>query len=155
MESIRDQVISDWKASEKDRIARDRATALADLVRRGESLSALATKERLDVRATKALSRYDSRANIDISGELLAKIFSLGNIGEVASGPTAQGTGHTIAILRRIDRVTDASDDQPDRREMHSNLKDAIANDILAQYRVALGQEYDVEVNQRAIDSLF
>ena len=155
MESIRDQVVSDWKSSEKDQIARERATALADLVRQGKSLPELATQEGLDMRTTGALSRYDSRANIDISGELLAKIFSLGNVGEVASGPTAQGTGHTIAVLRRIDRVTDASDDQPDRREMHSNLKDAIANDILAQYRVALGQEYDVEVNQRAIDSLF
>ena len=155
LESIRDQVVADWKTAEKDRTARERATALADLVRQGETLSALAAKESLDIITTKALSRYDSRANIDISGELLAKIFALGNVGEVASGPTAQGTGHTIAVLSRIDRVTDESDDLPDRREMRSNLKDAIANDILAQYRVALGKEYDVEVNQRAIDSLF
>ena len=155
LESIRDQVIADWKASERDRTARERATALADRLRQGQSLSALAAEASLDTRSTQALSRYDSRTNIDVSGELLAKIFTLGNVGEVASGPTAQGTGHTIAVLRRIDRVTDESEDQPDRREMRNNLKDAIAEDILAQYRIALGKEYDVEVNQRAIDSLF
>ena len=155
LESIRDQVTADWKASEKDRIAGERATALADRLRQGQSLPTLAAGEGLDTRSTQALSRYDSRTNIDISGELLAKIFALGDIGDVASGPTAQGTGYTIAVLRRIDRVTDESDDQPDRREIRGNLKDAIANDILAQYRVALGKEYAVEVNQRAIDSLF
>ena len=155
LDSIRDQVIADWKASQQDRIARERATAFADRVRQGQSLPTLAAKESLDIRSTQALSRYDSRKNIDVSGELLAKIFTLGSVGEVATGPTAQGTGYTIAILRRIDRVTDDSNDQPDRREMHSNLKEAMANDILAQYRVALGKEYDVEVNQRAIDSLF
>ena len=155
LDSIREQVITDWNESERVRLTRERATAIADRIRQGESLESLAAAEGLDVRSTQALTRYDAGVNRDVSGELLSRLFALTHAGDVAEGSTPQGTGHMIAVLRRIDRAGSEADEQPEHRELWRNLDEALADDILAQYRVALNREYDIEVNQRAIDSLF
>ncbi len=155
LSSIRDEVIADWKRSEQNRLSRERAAALAERLRQGEDFNALAAKEGLAIRSTPALNRYDARTSPDVSGELLAKIFVSKNVGDVAEGPTAQGNGHTIAVLRRIDKIAGDAGNPTERQELRDNLNQALTDDIMAQYRVALSNEYDVEVNQNAIDSLF
>lgn len=154
LESIREQVVTDWKNSERGRLASGRAAVLADRLRQGEDFPALATAEGLEIRSTQPLSRYDTRANSDVSGELLAKLFALGNVGGVTRGQTTQRTGHTIAVLRRIDPASNDLE-QSERRTLQDNMKDALADDILAQYRSALSAEYSIEVNQRVLDGLF
>lgn len=153
--SIRDQVIADWKQSEQNRLAKERAATFSKRLRQGEDFKNLATNESLEIRTTPALNRYEARRNPYVSGELLAKIFDSKNVGDVAEGPTSQGNGHAIAVLRSIVKITADSTNAAERRELHNNLKEALANDIMAQYRVALGREFEVEVYEDAIDSLF
>lgn len=153
--SIRDRVAADWKEAERARLARERAGGIAGRIRQGESLESLAAAEGLEVRPTEALTRHGAGPGSGVSGELLAKLFALPDVGGVAEGPAAEGSGHAVAVLRRIDRTGGDTDDQSERDELRRALDEALADDVLAQYRVALNREYDVEVNQRAIDSLF
>ena len=155
-DSIRDRVAADWKEAERARLARERAGGIAERIRQGESLKPLAAAEGLEVRPTEALTRHGAEPDSGVSGELLAKLFALTDVGGVAEGPAAEGSGHAVAVLRRIDRASGSdTDDRSERDDLQRALDEALADDILAQYRVALNREYDVEVNQRAIDSLF
>lgn len=155
-DSVRDRVTADWKETERARLARERAGGIAERIRQGESLKPLAAAEGLEVRPTEALTRYGAGPDSGVSGELLAKLFALTDVGGVAEGPAAEGSGHAVAVLRRIDRAGGGdTDDRSERDDLRRALDEALADDILAQYRVALNREYDVEVNQRAIDSLF
>ena len=155
-DSIRDRVAADWKEAERARLARERAGGIAERIRQGESLKPLAAAEGLEIRPTEALTRHGAGPDSGVSGELLAKLFALTDVGGVAEGPAAEGSGHAVAVLRRIDRAGGGdTDDRSERDDLRRALDEALADDILAQYRVALNREYDVEVNQRAIDSLF
>ena len=156
LDSVRDRVAADWKGSERARLARERAAGVAERARQGESLEALAAAEGLEVRSTEALTRHDAGPDSGVSGELLANLFALADVGGVAEGPAADVAGHAVAVLRRIDRDGGGADDRAERRdELRRALDEALADDVLAQYRVALNRRYDVEINQQAIDSLF
>ena len=153
--SIRDQIIADWKRHEQDRLAEERASSIVERIRQGEDFNTLTADESLETRKTPPLNRYDARTSPEISGELLAKIFESQNVGDVAKGRTSQGDGYAIAILRQIEKVTPNSANAAELRKLHVSLKQAFGDDIMAQYRVALSNEYEVEVNEGAIDSLF
>ncbi len=153
--SIRDRVAADWKGSERARLARERAEGIADSIRQGESLESVAADEGLDVRSIPASTRYDAGTDGAVSGELLAKLFALTRVGNVATGPAARDAGHAVAVLRRVDRNGGEAADGSERGELRRALDEALAGDILAQYRTALDREYGVEVNPQAIESLF
>lgn len=155
LDSVRDQVIADWKSFERNRLAGERAKAIADRLRQGEDFQAVASAEGLTTKTTQPLSRFDARADTDVSGELLTKVFALKNTGDVTDAPTPQRNGHAIAVLRRIDTPDAGGTTQSDKDELRNSLRNALAEDFLAQYRIALGSNYDVEVNQSAVDSLF
>ena len=154
LDTIRDKVTADWKSSERTRLAAEKAAAMAERIRQGEDLASVAAAEGLRIHTTKPLTRFETRADTNVSGVLLAKVFTLKGNGDVALGDTAQGTGHAVAVLRRIDPA--ASDpSQPERQKLRESLKVSLSNDILAQYRTALTKDLGIEVNQRVLDSLF
>ncbi|MBT5193341.1 MAG: peptidyl-prolyl cis-trans isomerase, partial [Rhodospirillaceae bacterium] len=89
----------------------------------------------------------------NLGGELATKLFGLGK-GGVVEGPALNGNGHSVVRLVSITRADPKSDEKTLKR-LDQYVRSSMTDDIMAQYRAALRQKYNVEINDRIIDALF
>jgi len=145
-ETVRDTVVERWAAQERDALAFDRADALADRLRAGESLEALAEAEGLELRQTAPLARGASQP----SAALTEQLFSVRpDEVVVASGPR----GPHIAVLREVRPAEPGS--EPERlAELREGATGGLQQDMEQLFRQALERHYGVSINERRVDDV-
>lgn len=151
LEEVRSRVVADWQAAQRAEAAREKAEAIAERVRAGEDLAAIAGELGLSVKTSDPFRRDTGDAEANVPADLAADLFQLEE-GGVATGEADEG--HVVARLIEI-RPADADADSPEVAKLRRDISDAMAGDVLAQFGDALRRKIEVRVNQDAIDALF
>lgn len=145
-ETVRGQVLDAWRARQRNDQARQRAEQLAERVRGGGDLPALAKAEDLQTSTTAPFTRAGEGAEKDLPRVLVARVFEA-QPGEVLVVPVDDG--YIVArVGPALPPAADAGADAATRAELSQSLRD----DILAQYAAALRQRWTVEINPRVLE---
>lgn len=147
LDQVRDEVVELWRESQRARIARERAEALAERARAGASLEQLGSEQGYEVTTTEPLRRFDSGGP---SPSLASKLFQL-QPGEFATIPG--NDGHILVALGEITPADPAA-----HPEEVAELRDAVGasmeNDMLDQLIASFQEDYGVTVNQALLDDV-
>jgi peptidyl-prolyl cis-trans isomerase D len=144
---VRDQVVEMWRERERTRLAEEKAKALADRVRGGETLAAVAAAEGLELKQTEPVTRFENAPQRTPSPLLAQQIFDIA-AGEVTT--VATGGGQIVAQLKEI--LPPAEENRDARlAQLESQLTASLQNDVFQQFLNALQQEYAVTINQRLV----
>ncbi|MBV1798343.1 SurA N-terminal domain-containing protein [Siccirubricoccus sp. G192] len=152
-ESVEAQVRAAWTADARRRAQEERAAALLTAVRGGKPLAETAREAGLGSREVGALTRTQRQETPGASvvpPELLAPLFEL-KLNEATMVPTREG--FAVAQVLEITPADPAAYPALLSR-LHSEVEQAIAGDIEAQYVAALRGRADVRVNPRLMDLL-
>ena len=148
---IRQQVIADWQAEERQQRAAQAAQDAIEAAKGGRDIAALARSHNGALRTTEPLPRTgasDSAASV----HLVANLFSA-SVGDFVTAPLPSGSGFAVARLESIIEARPA-ENAVAAAQLRDLLANAVLADVLLQYQVALQNEVGVEVNQALIDTL-
>ena len=151
LEDVRAQVVADWEAAQRADAAAKQAEAVAERLRDGEALSAIASELGLTVQTSKPVRRDAGDPAANVPQDLTTELFALEE-GGVATA--AVDDGHVVARLAEI-RPANAAADSAQVNDLRGTVAEAMAGDILAQFGNALRREVEVTTNQSAINALF
>jgi len=144
---VRDQLVDLWRDREQARLAEEKATALAERVRGGETLAEVAAAESLEVKQTEPVTRFETAPQRTPSPLLAQQIFEIGQ-GEVTN--VAAGDAQFVAQLKEI--LPPVEENRAARLErLENQLTASLQNDLFQQFLNALHQEYAVTINQRLV----
>lgn len=150
LEDVRDDVITLWKDSERDRMAREKAEGLVARAEEGVQLSAIAESEALPFAEPEPVNRTASGATEPGARELAGALFALKQ-GEVSS--FRAGDSYHVTKLTEI-RAADPSADPETMERLTAQLAGSMEGDLLTQFSAALRQTYDISVNAQLIDEV-
>lgn len=148
LDEVKDKVVADWKAEQLAQRLEAKATELAKRVTDGATLDAVAGELKLEKQTKRGLKRESEDPDFGVAGV------------NAAFGVAENGTGSFVApdgTSRILFKVTesiepagaDAASMPEDQRQ---GFASAFSSDILDGLVNRLRGEYDVEVNQAAID---
>jgi peptidyl-prolyl cis-trans isomerase D len=149
---IREGVILDWALDHKQQQARQQAEAMLAAANAGRSLTELAAENGARIVKSAPLTRSSGRVQPEVSASLVDQLFG-GRIGGHVMAATAGGDGFAIARLDEVIEATNLSDNVA-LAQLREALNSSIAQDILAQYQIALQEEVGVSVNQGLLDTI-
>lgn len=149
LDQVRDAVEAAWRRNALDDQARRTAEEIVKEAEAGRSLADIAEGRKLEVEKIGPVVRIGTDA--EFPPALLPRLF------EAAQGAVFHGrteSGHAVV------RVLDVETTEPDRngddyKSLEEGLTSEMFADLLEEYVRALRQEYDVVVNQAALDAFF
>ena len=150
LDEVRDRVVEDWRAAERERMTRARADALSAEAKEGKALNALAEREGLALETTEPVTRTGVSESFNVPRALASRLFEI-EPGEVTVAES--GNGFVVAKLTDV-RAIDAAAEADGIGAVRERLGESIQGDLLAQFSGALRQTYDITVNRRTIDDL-
>jgi len=148
LDEVKDRVIADWKAEQAATRLQAKADEIAKQVTESNTLDTIAAGLNLEKQTKRGLKRGANDADFGQPGVVAA--FG------VADGQTGQfeaPDGSSRVVFRVVETIepadADASSIPDDARRTFSS---GMANDLIDQLVSRLRGEYDVEINQNAID---
>jgi peptidyl-prolyl cis-trans isomerase D len=150
LDEVRNDVIASWQAEQRMADARKRAEAIADRINKGEAPAAVAQAEKLAVKTTPAFTRGSNEADSGLPEALKSQLFGL-KVGAAATGQT--NDGYVVGVLKEIKAAPDMNPDE--RKQLSTQLSQAIGDDLISELITALRARYHVEVKHDLIDSRF
>ncbi len=144
LDEVRDRVAADWTAEQQRQALAKKAGELAERVRTGGDLAAIATELGLTVENKTGLHRGAQDAVL--SPATIASAFS-GPVGTVANTPGTDGEGQILLKVTEVnaDATTDALSN--DEQQIEAVAR-ASGDDILDQMVSALQTSYGVSINR-------
>ncbi len=150
---VRDEVRQAVMDERRAKAASERGAKLAAEARAGKPLSELSRGNGATITLLTPMTRQIAAGNPHFGGDLPTKLFGLRS-GEIVDGPDRSGKAHTVVRLSTISKAN-PDNAKDDLKRLGEHVRASMSDDLLAQYRAALGKKYDVEINDRIIDSLF
>jgi peptidyl-prolyl cis-trans isomerase D len=149
-DDVRDKVAEAWKKAEQDKALAAKADSLAEAVRGGKTLEAIAEELHLTVKTSAAFTREAGDQANDVDLGLTGKLFAA-KVNEVATAQNAGGY-----VLAQLTEVRKAEPLKPEElKALQDEIKRDVTNDVLRQFVAALGKDIEVTKNQAVIDTLF
>lgn len=144
---VRGQLIEFWRERERTRLAEEKAKVLADRLRSGATLAAVAEAEGLELKQTEPVTRFESAPQRVPSPLVAQQIFEIAE-GEVTTVATGQGQ-----IVAQLKEILPPADENREARfsRLQEQLTTALQNDIFQQFLNALQAEFEVTINQRLV----
>ncbi len=146
LDRVRDRATTAWMDSERLRLARERATEMAERARTGASLKKLAEEFGAAFETTEPFDRTGLGSTI--SGALIAPLFTAKE-GDVVQAQTQNGIG--VARLVEIRKVSSGGDSF-ERDDLRTQLADAMNRDMAQQLVEALRDRYSIDVDRDTIE---
>jgi peptidyl-prolyl cis-trans isomerase D len=147
LDEVREQAIAAWRGERARELADEKAQQIADRVRSGASLEALATEFGARFERTEAFDRTGDGATLALP--LIAPLF------EASEGDVVEQGIATGAAVARLAEIRPADPSDPARDNLAAVLAGQIANDLVVQLSVALQNSYTVEVDREALEATF
>jgi len=149
---IRDGVVEDWTRDFKMRAARQTAEEIVAAARAGRSLDDVAQEKGSRILKSQPLTRTSGRVQAEVSAEMVSQLFAL-NVGDYAVAEAGNGEGFVVG---RLDEILEAAPetDTVVLVQLRDVLNSSIAQDILAQYQIALQQDVGVRVNEGLLETI-
>lgn len=145
---IRDQVVADWMAEEREALLLERAGGIVARLREGQTIQRVAEAEGLQVQTTAPLTRTEADPGATPSARLPGQLFGL----EIGQATIAAGEdGQIVAVLREIIEADPAAA-EAEVAALRSQLATTLAGDLLNLYGTQLQRDYGVQINEAVID---
>lgn len=151
LETVRDQVVADWRIAERNKAAEKRAAELVTRLSEARTMEAVAREVGSVVRTTPAITRAAPLGDPLLSPQLIANLFEA-KVGDYLIAPAADGNGWVVARLKEV--VEPKAEGDSRMVGLRRNLEAAIASDVLAQFETAARRELNVTVNRSVVDSI-
>jgi peptidyl-prolyl cis-trans isomerase D len=142
LKDIRAKVISAWKNNARDKATEVHAKKLADSIRAGKKIEAVARGEKLKVKTSKPFTRLTHDAESGLPAALMQKLFTL-KTGEAALSESTGG--FTVAVLTEI-RAPDAKERKETTDALGEEIRQALGGDLFQQFIGAMRAQYPAEV---------
>ena len=151
LESIREQVVSSWKAAARADKTKALAEKAVERLNSGADIQVVADELDLAFKISKPFSRADQGQVSEIEAGLVQKVFDL-KPGKAAQERSAEG--YQIARLKEVIAVTPGAD-ADGVKKLADELSSALKGDVVAQLGEALRAEHGVEINQAVLNQLY
>jgi peptidyl-prolyl cis-trans isomerase D len=149
LDEVRDAVVAAWREAEAAKALDAEATALADRIRGGETIEAVAASVSVPVITSE---RFKRGAPVEgLSSQAVAAAFG-GGTGTVATAPASDG-GRIVLVVNEVFEPAFFAE-TPEMAELGSELSRAIGNALLTDYVGELERLNGVSVNQQAFSSI-
>jgi len=153
LEEVRDKVIADWQAIERQKGVGIKAQKIAERIQGGEAIDKVAAELNVTVQTSQPFKRDSSDISANISQALATKLFA-GKVGDAASDRSISNDGEVVAVLKEI-KPADMTADKDAIADVRNKLGQAISGDIYDQFSAVLQEKIGVSKDQAAIDSLY
>ena len=150
---VRANVVKAIEIERRGEAARKVAGELAEKVRGGARLADLAKEKGFTYKAHEPLTRNELPHKAGPGFKLAGLLFKA-SPNDVANGAALTKKSILVAQLLAVKEAI-PSDNKAQTLQLGGNLRQSMANDMIAQYRFALEKEFDVEVKHGAIEALF
>jgi len=151
LESIREQVVSAWKAKQRAEKTKILANKVVERLNSKADIQAVADEFDLAFKTTKPFTRSDQGQVSEIEAALVKKVFDL-KPGQTAFERTSEG--YQIAIMKEIIAVNPSAD-ADGMKKLAGELGSALKGDMIAGLGESLRNEHGVKVNQALINQLY
>lgn len=144
LDEVKDKVVEAWRQAKTDEKLDQKARELADKIRNGGDIEAVAKEAGLTVAQTPALTRRETPAN-DLTQEVIAAAFS-GKEGTVAVAPGKDGS----RVVLRVDatKVPDMPADDAAATDRNDRVNMALSQDLLQSYTELLQRQLGVSIDR-------
>jgi peptidyl-prolyl cis-trans isomerase D len=144
LNEVEAKVIEAWQADERRKLADAKVKDALDKANAGTDMATIAKDLGLEVRTTKAVTRFENEQGNYLTQPVVQELFKL-QAGKTATVRTAEGT--VIVRLKEIEAVDLAKDKEAIER-FGKQLDTMIANDLILQLVAALRTKYGVTVDE-------
>jgi len=149
-EEVRDDVVAAWKADERNRLMLEKADQLAASINdQNADIASLATSENAEITESGLTKRTGQGLADGVSPAVAAALFTLDE-----GKAKAIQSGENVLVLK-LDEIKAATIAEGDADPVVTELKQALNEDILAQYLDYLQDEISVSVNNSVINGLY
>lgn len=148
LEEVHDKVAADWKAAEIEKRLDAKAAEVEKQIKDGAALDTVASELKLEKQTKRGIKRDADDADFGKDG--VAAIFG---VTENGAGSFAAPTGDA-RILFKVTEVFEPAGAGPDSvpEEGRQQFASGLSDDLLDQLVARLQSEYEVTINQSAID---
>jgi len=152
LEDIRAAVVDAWRTEQRFVRAKPEAEAAKALLEDGRTVEDVATEKSYNWSSTGLLTR-EGAGSAPLPSAIRTQLFE-GKVGDVFMGRTFDG--YAIAVLDVVNEVNMADSDTAEQvNALGRELSRGIGNDLLAQFREALEDEYSVTIKQDVVDQIY
>lgn len=151
LSEVEAKVTEAWQADERRKLADQKVKAALEKINNGGDLAAIAKELGLELRTTKAVTRYEADPGNYLTQAATQELFKL-PLGKAQSIRSADGS--VIVRPKEIQAVDLAKEKEPLER-FGKQLDNMIASDLVAQLLAALRSKYGVSVDEHAFTAAF
>lgn len=149
-ETVRAQVEESWRDRQRNERARQAADEIAQQVRSGRTLAAVAAERKLKVAAATPFNRSGEGA-AELPRPMVSALFDA-KVGEVVVVPAPDG--FAVAQLSAVLPPAEGGAEAEAEARVRAELASSIRNDLLEQFSQGLRERYPVRVNSSALEAL-
>ena len=151
LSEVEGKVTQAWEAEQRRKLADQKVKEAVDKANSGTDLGAIAKELGLEIRTTKAVTRFDADTGNYLSQPVTQALFKL-PVGKVQAVRTAEG--NVIVRTKEIQPV-DLAKEKAQLGRFSEQLDTMISNDLVAQLLAALRAKYGVTVNEQVFEAAF
>ncbi len=151
LDEVRDEVAAAWLATERMRLAGEKAAEIAAAINAGQSPADIATAEGLVIATSKPVTRSEGDGVANLPAAVTGTLFTL-QPGQAASGSVP--TGHVVAVLKEV-QPADPAGDAEGFEDLATRMQTDVATDLLNSMANSLRERYPVEIDQTMLEQDF
>jgi peptidyl-prolyl cis-trans isomerase D len=151
LSEVQDKVTQAWETDQRRKLADQKVKAAVDKINSGTGLAAIAKDLGLEVRTTKAVTRFEADTGNYLTRPATQELFKLA-VGKVQA---VRGTEGNVIVQTKEIQPADLAKEKLDLERFGNQLDTMIANDLVAQFLASLRTKYGVTVDQQAFQAAF
>ena len=151
LNEVESKVVDAWQTEERRKLADAKVKAALEKVEAGTDLATLAKELGLEVRTTKAVTRYEADQGNYLSQPVVPALFKLAP-GKATSVRTSEG--NVIVRLKEV-QAADLAKEKDAIDRFGKQLDGMVANDLILQLVNALRAKYGVSVDEAVFAAAF
>jgi len=145
------KVVEAWQRDERRKLADEKVKEVLDKANNGGDLAAMAKDLGLELRITKAVTRYEADAGNYLTQQATQDLFKLA-VGKAVAVRSADGS---VIVRPKEIEPADLAKEKDKLDRFGHQLDTMVANDLLAQLLAALRGKYGVTVNDQVFAAAF
>jgi peptidyl-prolyl cis-trans isomerase D len=151
LSEVEPKVLEAWQADERRKLADQKVKEALEKLNNGGDLEAIAKELGLELRTTKAVTRYEADPGNYLTQPAAQEMFKL----PVGKAATVRSSDGTVIVRPKEIVAADLVRDKEAVDRFGKQLDTMVANDLVAQLLVALRGKYGVTVDEQAFTAAF
>lgn len=151
LSEVEAKVTQAWEADQRRKLADQKVKDAVDKANTGNDFGAIAKELGLELRTTKAVTRFEADSGNYLSQPVTQALFKL-PLGKVQAVRAAEG--NVIVRTKEVQQADLAKEKDPLDR-FATQLDGMVANDLIGQFLAALRAKYGVTVNEQVFEAAF